>query len=82
MKNKDEITLAEKQTIKQILDTAKSYGFKAQISQFDEKTVWIWSDFANIEKATNYDDLYCDLGAISTIDFQTDEDKMEVWIKG
>jgi len=66
----------------EIIELAKSYGFNAQLSQFDYKTVWIWSDCDDIETAPNYDDLYCALGEIDNVDFQTDCDKMEVWIKG
>lgn len=69
-------------TLIQIINTAQSYGFNAQLDQFDKKTVWIWSDCDDIETATNYDDLYCALGEIDNVDFQTDGDKMEVWIKG
>ena len=72
----------EKKTINQIIITAGSYGFNAQVDLSDKKTVWIWSDFDDIETAPNYDDLYCALGEFSNVDFQTDGDKMEVWLKG
>ncbi len=66
----------------QIIITAASYGFNAIIDPRDKLTVWIWSDCDDIETAPNYDDLYCALGEIDNVDFQTDGDKMEVWIKG
>lgn len=69
-------------TITKIIKIAKSYGFNAQVSPLDTKTVLIWSNNGDIEIDPNYDDLYCELGEISNVDFQTDDDKMEVWIKG
>ena len=72
----------EKKTITQIIITAKEYGFNAKVDEQDKKTVWIWSECDDIETAPNYDDLYCALGEFSNVDFQSDGDKMEVWIKG
>ncbi len=69
-------------TINQIIITAATYGFNAIVDPHDKKTVWIWSDCDDIETAPNYDDLYCALGEFSNVDFQTEDDKMEVWIKG
>ena len=69
-------------TITKIINTAQAYGFNAIVDLSDKKTVWIWSECDDIETAPNYDDLYCALGEFSNVDFQTDGDKMEVWIKG
>lgn len=68
--------------MEQIETVVRGNGFEFEWNGEDPMGYAFLSGYSDITTAPYYDDLYCALGEFSNVDFQTDGDKMEVWIKG